>query len=115
MIIIEYPRCSTCKKALKYLQDNKVKYIDRDIVKDKPNEKELKKWINQSGKDVKKFFNTSGIKYRELNLKDKLKQMTDEEKIRVLSSDGMLIKRPILIAKDKILIGFKEKEWEEII
>ena len=111
MIILHYPKCSTCKKALKYLNDNNIKYVERDIVK----EEELKKWIRQSGKDIKIFFNTSGMKYRELNLKEKLKNMTDEEKINILSKDGMLVKRPLLITNNKILIGFKKNEWKEII
>lgn len=115
MIILHYPKCSTCKKALKYLNDNNIKYVERDIVKEKPKEEELKKWIRQSGKDIKIFFNTSGMKYRELNLKEKLKNMTDEEKINILSKDGMLVKRPLLITNNKILIGFKKNEWKEII
>lgn len=115
MIILYYPKCSTCKKALKYLKDNNINYIERDIVKENPNKEELNKWIKQSNKDIKKFFNTSGIKYREMNLKEKLKEMTDEEKINILSKDGMLVKRPLLITDDKILIGFKESEWKEII
>ena len=115
MLIIEYPKCSTCKKAIKFLKDNNIKFEDRDIVLNRPVEEELKKWIKQSGKDIKKFFNTSGMKYKELNLKEKLNNMTDNEKIKLLSSDGMLVKRPLLITKDKILIGFKENEWKEII
>lgn len=115
MLILEYPKCSTCKKAIKFLNDNNIKYEDRDIVKNNPTEEELKDWIKQSDKDIKSFFNTSGIKYRELNLKEKLKDMTFEEKIKILASDGMLVKRPLLITKDKILIGFKENQWNEII
>lgn len=115
MIILHYPKCTTCKKAIKYLKDNNIKYTERDIVKDNPNKEELKKWIKQSGIDIKKFFNTSGIKYREMNLKEKLKQLTDEEKINILSKDGMLVKRPLLITEDKILVGFKEKEWKELL
>ena len=114
MIILHYPKCSTCKKALKYLKDNNVEFKERDIVKENPKEEELKKWIKQSGKDIKKFFNTSGMKYRELNLKEKLKGMTDEEKIKILSKDGMLVKRPLLITDDKILIGFKKNDWKEL-
>ena len=115
MIILYYPKCSTCKKALKFLKDNNINCIERDIAKDNPKKEELKKWIKQSDKDIKKFFNTSGMKYRELNLKEKIKEMTDEEKINILSKDGMLVKRPLLITDEKILIGFKEKEWKEII
>ena len=115
MIILHYPKCTTCKKAIKYLKDNNIKFTERDIVKDNPKQEELKKWIRQSGIDIKKFFNTSGMKYREMNLKERLKQLTDEEKINILSKDGMLIKRPLLITEDKILVGFKEKEWKELL
>lgn len=115
MILIEYPKCSTCKKAEKYLNNKGCQYTIRDIVKDTPNKEELEKLINQSNKEIRKFFNTSGIKYRELGLKDKLDNMTDSEKLELLASDGMLIKRPILLVDDKVLIGFKEKEWNEII
>lgn len=115
MIILHYPKCTTCKKAIKYLKDNNLKFTERDIVKDNPKQEEIKKWIRQSVIDIKKFFNTSGMKYREMNLKERLKQLTDEEKINILSKDGMLIKRPLLITEDKILVGFKEKEWEELL
>lgn len=115
MLILHYPKCSTCKKAIKFLKENNLKYEERDITKENPKEEELGTWIAKSGQDIKKFYNTSGIKYRELNLKEKLNNMTDEEKIKLLSSDGMLVKRPLLITKDKILIGFKEKEWQNII
>ena len=115
MIILQYPKCSTCKKAIKYLEENNIKYTKRDIVQENPKKDELKKWIIQSGKDIKCFFNTSGIKYRQLNLKEKLKKMTNEEKISILSKDGMLLKRPLLIEDDKVLIGFKEEEWKELI
>lgn len=115
MLILEYPKCSTCKKAIKFLNDNYQKYEDRDIVKENPTEEELIKWIKQSGKEIKNFFNTSGIKYRELNLKEKLKDMKDEEKIKLLASDGMLVKRPLLIKDKEILIGFKENQWKELI
>lgn len=115
MILIEYPKCSTCKKAKKFLLDNNVKFTTRDIVLDKLNEEEIDKFIKLSKKDVNKFFNTSGIKYRELNLKEKIKNITYEEKIKILSSDGMLIKRPLLIKDNTVLIGFKENEWKENI
>lgn len=115
MIILHYPKCTTCKKAIKFLKDNNIKFTERDIVKDNPKQEEIKKWIKQSGIDIKKFFNTSGMKYREMNLKERLKQLTDEEKIKILSKDGMLVKRPLLITEDKILVGFKEKEWEELL
>lgn len=114
VLFIEFPKCSTCKKAKKWLVDNNIEFKDRNIVENTPTEKELKKWITDSKKDIKKFFNTSGLKYKELNLKEKLPNMTDNEKLKLLSSDGMLIKRPLLITDNKILSGFREKEWEDI-
>lgn len=114
-LFIEYPKCSTCKKAKKWLIDNNIEFEDRHIVENTPTEKELKKWIIESKKDIKKFFNTSGLKYKELNLKEKLPNMTDDEKIKLLSSDGMLIKRPLLIAENNILVGFKEEEWKKVL
>ena len=113
VLFIEYPKCSTCKKAKKWLLDNNIEFTDRNIVEDTPTKEELKKWIKESKKDIKKFFNTSGLKYKELNLKEKLTNMTDEEKIKLLSSDGMLIKRPLVITENKILTGFREEEWKE--
>ena len=112
---IEYPRCTTCKKAKQWLLDKGIEFEDTNIVEKTPTVEELKKWIPKSGQDIRKWFNTSGIKYRELNLKDKLKEMSDEEKIKLLASDGMLIKRPILVLKDTILIGFSKDKWEENI
>ena len=114
-IFIEYQKCSTCRKAKKWLDDKKVKYQDRNIIEETPTKEELKKWYTRSGYEIKKFFNTSGMKYKELNLKEKLLTMGEEEKLELLSSDGMLIKRPLLITKNKILVGFKEKEWEEVL
>lgn len=113
-LFIEYPKCSTCKKAKKWLDDNNINYKDRNIVEENPTKEELRKWIKESGYEIKRFFNTSGLKYKELNLKEKLLYMTDEEKIDLLSADGMLVKRPILITNNKILLGFKEKDWEVI-
>ncbi len=115
MLLIEYPKCSTCKKAKKYLDDHNCKYDDRNIKEENPSSNEIEDYIRKSGKDINKFFNTSGLKYRELNLKDKLKDMTDKDKINLLSSDGMLIKRPILVTDDTVLFGFKEDEWNKII
>lgn len=115
MLFIEYPKCSTCKKAKKYLDDKKVSYEDRDIVLSKPTKSELSNWIKMSDKDINSFFNTSGIKYRQLNLKDKLKTMTENEKIEILSSDGMLVKRPILVLDNHVLVGFKITEWENFL
>lgn len=113
-LFLEYPKCSTCQKAKKWLESNQITYEDRHIVENNPSVEELEKWIKVSGKEIKKWFNTSGLKYRELQLKDKLDKMSDEEKIKLLASDGMLVKRPILVAEDKVLIGFKEQEWENL-
>lgn len=115
MLLVEYPKCSTCKKAKAFLDNNKISYIDRNIVSNNPSKEELRKWIEISDLDISKFFNTSGIKYREMNLKDVLKELSFEEKLDILSSDGMLVKRPLLINNNKILIGFKQKQWEEVI
>lgn len=110
-IFIEYPKCSTCKKAKKWLEDNNIEFEDRNIVEETPTVKELTEWIERSGVDIKKWFNVSGIKYKELNLKDKLINMSDKEKIELLASDGMLIKRPVLVSDNEILTGFKEDKW----
>lgn len=111
MLFIEYPKCTTCRRAKKYLEEHGVSFEDRHIVEDNPTKEELAEWIKRSGYPVRKFFNTSGMKYRELGLKDKLDDMSDEEKIELLASDGMLVKRPLLIGEDRILVGFREKEW----
>lgn len=113
-LFIEYPKCSTCQKAKKWLDENKIEYVDRNIVTETPTKDELKKWITKSGLDVRKFFNTSGMKYRELNIKEKIKDMSEDEIYELLASDGMLIKRPLFISDTLILKGFKEKEWEQI-
>ena len=112
-LFIEYPKCSTCQKAKKWLDENKIEYVDRNIVTETPTKEELKKWITKSGLDVRKFFNTSGMKYRELNIKEKIKDMSEDEIYELLASDGMLIKRPLFISDTLILKGFKEKEWEQ--
>ena len=112
MKVLCYPKCGTCKKALKWLDDNGIKYEYRHIVEENPTKDELKNWYEKSGLPLKKFFNTSGLKYKELNLKDRIPQMTEEEIFDLLSTDGMLVKRPILINGDKVLVGFKEEEWE---
>ena len=114
MVVLCYPRCGTCKKALKWLDDNGIRYDYRHIVEENPTKEELKEWYVKSGLPLKKFFNTSGLKYKELNLKDKIPQMTEEEIFDLLSTDGMLVKRPILIDGEKILVGFKESEWESL-
>ena len=111
MLFIEYPKCSTCKKAKKHLEELGVSFEDRHIVEENPTKEELTEWISVSGYPVKKFFNTSGMKYRELGLKDRLPQMTAEATIELLATDGMLVKRPLLIDGDRILVGFKEAEW----
>lgn len=113
-LFIEYPKCSTCQKAKKWLDKHNIDYIDRNIITETPSKEELKEWINKSGMEAKKFFNTSGIKYRELNIKEKIKDMSDDEIYELLATDGMLIKRPLFISYKKILKGFKEKEWEEL-
>ena len=110
-LFVEYPKCSTCRKAKKYLEENQVDFIDRHIVEERPTENELTKWIQMSGLPVKKFFNTSGKLYKEMGLKDKLAQMSQEEQIKLLASDGMLVKRPLIIEENRVLVGFKEAEW----
>lgn len=114
MLLIWYPKCSTCQKAKKHLEKKDIPFALRDITLETPSRKELKDYIKRSDKDINKFFNTSGLKYRELKLKDKLSTMSDEEKLELLSKDGMLIKRPLLVCNDKVLVGFKEKEWSEL-
>ena len=110
-LFLQYPKCTTCKKAKKFLEDNKVSFEDRHIVENNPTEAELTEWISRSGLEIKKFFNTSGLKYKELGLKDKLPEMSYEDKIKLLANDGMLVKRPLIIEDDRVLVGFKEKEW----
>lgn len=115
MQFIEYPKCSTCKKAKKYLDERHVSYIDIDIVNNTPSIEELKAIIARSGYSIDKFFNTSGIKYRALNLKEKLPLMSDDEKLELLASDGMLIKRPLLVSENFVLRGFRQDEWERTL
>ena len=107
-----YPKCSTCRKAKKYLEENQVEFVDRHIVEANPTTEELKEWIAKSGLPVKKFFNTSGKLYKEMGLKDKLASMSDEEQIELLASNGMLVKRPLIIEDGRVLVGFKEAEWK---
>lgn len=113
-IFIEYPKCSTCKNAKKWLENNNVDFEDRNIVEETPTVEELTAWIKRSGKEIKRWFNTSGLKYKELNLKEKLPNMTDEEKIKLLASDGMLIKRPVIVSDKGVCVGFREDEWREV-
>ena len=108
-----YPKCTTCQKAKKWLDDNKIEYELRDIKLDNPTLEELTEWYMKSGLPLKKFFNTSGLLYKSLELKDKLPTMTEEEMLNLLSTDGMLVKRPLLIGQDFVLVGFKEAEWKE--
>ena len=111
-LLLEYPKCSTCQKAKKWLTDHDVAFDSRHIAEHKPSAAELQQWQSQSGQPLKKFFNTSGLKYKALNCKELLPNMTEQEQIELLASDGMLVKRPLLIGNGKILIGFREKEWE---
>ena len=113
MLFVEYPKCSTCKKAKQWLDDHGLAYEDRHIVEENPTREELALWYEKSGLPLKRFFNTSGLKYKELSLKDKLPSMTEEEQLTLLSTDGMLVKRPVLVGEDFVLTGFKEAEWKE--
>ena len=113
MLFIQYPPCSTCQKAKKWLDEKGIVYTDRHIKEDNPTYEELKAWHEKSGLPLKKFFNTSGLIYKSMNLKEKLPTMTEEAQLRLLASDGMLVKRPILVTEDAILVGFKEAQWEE--
>lgn len=115
MLLIEYAKCSTCKKAKNWLNEKGIVYETRPIKEENPSVEELKDWHKRSGLPLKRFFNTSGILYRELELKDKLKDMSEEEQYQLLASDGMLVKRPLLISDEAVFVGFKEKEWEEAL
>ena len=108
-----YPKCTTCQKAKKWLDDNKIEYKLRDIKKDNPSYKELSAWHKLSGLPLKKFFNTSGLLYKSMKLKDKLPTMIEEEQLKLLATDGMLVKRPLVIGEEFVLVGFKENEWKE--
>lgn len=110
---IEYPKCSTCVKGKKYLQEKGVEFSQRNIVEEVPTIEELKSFMEKSGLPIKRFFNTSGMKYRELNMKEKFPVLSEEELLQLLASDGMLIKRPLLVGEDFVIPGFKEKEYEE--
>lgn len=114
-ILIEYPKCSTCQKAKKWLETNNIAFVDRNIITETPSIEEITEWIEKSEQEIRKWFNTSGLKYKELNLKEKLPTMSDKEKIKLLASDGMLIKRPIFISSKGIVNGFQEAKWKEII
>ncbi|MEI3369194.1 MAG: arsenate reductase family protein [Clostridium sp.] len=114
-IFVNYPKCSTCKRAEKFLKENKVEFVNRNIVEENPTAEELSLWMDKSGLEPRKFFNTSGVLYREMNLKDKIKTMSKEEMIEILSTNGMLVKRPLLVTEDIVLVGFKEENYKEII
>ena len=113
ILFVEYPKCSTCQRAKKWLDSNNAKYTDRHIVEQNPTYEELKEWHKRSGLSLKKFFNTSGMLYRSLELKDKLPNMSEEEQYRMLATDGMMVKRPLIVGDDFVLTGFREKEWTE--
>ena len=114
MLFLEYPPCTTCRKAKAWLDSHGKSYTDRHIKDQNPTYEELKLWHEKSGLPLKKFFNTSGLLYKSLGLKDKLPAMTEEEQLRLLASDGMLVKRPMLIKGDTVLVGFKEAQWEQL-
>lgn len=113
MLFLCYPKCSTCQKAKRWLEEQGIPFELRDIKEENPTYDELKAWQEKSGLPLKRFFNTSGLKYKELGLKDKLQAMTEEEQIALLAQDGMLVKRPLAIGQDFVLAGFKQGEWEE--
>lgn len=110
MLFIWYPKCSTCQKAKKWLDSQEIEYTERHIVEENPTYEELKEWHQKSGLSLKKFFNTSGMLYKEMKLKDKLPEMSEDEQLKLLATNGMLVKRPLLLDEDKVLVGFKEKE-----
>ena len=113
MLFIEYPKCTTCQKAKRWLDEHKVEYEDRHIKEQNPSYQELKDWYERSGLPLKKFFNTSGMLYKSMELKNKLPEMSEEEQLRLLASDGMLVKRPVIVRDDLIMLGFKEEQWQE--
>ena len=114
MLFLCYPRCSTCKKARKWLEEHNIEFNERDIAEENPNFDELQAWYKQSGLPLKKFFNTSGLVYKEMKLKDKLPSMSEEEQLKLLATNGMLVKRPMVISENQVLVGIKEAEWEQL-
>ncbi len=114
ILFVEYPKCTTCQKAKKWLDDNAIKYIDRHIKEDNPTFEELKEWHAKSGLDLKKFFNTSGLIYKSMELKTKLPEMSEDEQLKLMATDGMLVKRPLIITDNTVLVGFKPQEWEKL-
>lgn len=115
MLFIQYPPCSTCKKAKAWLDDHALSYTERHIKEDNPSYDELKAWYEMSGLPLKRFFNTSGLLYKAMGLKDKLPSMSEDEQLRLLATDGMLVKRPIIVSGDIVLTGFKEAEWQRLL
>ena len=115
ILFLQYPPCSTCQKAKKWLDSHGVSYEARHIKEQNPTAEELKEWRQKSGLPLKKFFNTSGMLYKSLQLKEKLPQMSEEEQLRLLATDGMLVKRPLIVMEDRVLVGFKEAEWEKAL
>lgn len=113
MLVLVYRKCSTCLKALKWLEENQVEFEERAIVEENPTYEELKEWYGKSGLALKKFFNTSGLLYKEMGLKDRLADMSEDEQLRLLATNGMLVKRPLVVGEDFVLTGFREKEWSE--
>lgn len=113
VLFVEYPKCATCRRAKKFLQENNIEFIDRHIAEENPSKEELKTWLDKSGLKINKFFNTSGVLYREMQLKDKVKTLPEDELLDILATNGMLVKRPILVKEDTVLVGFKEEEWVE--
>ncbi len=115
MLLVHYPKCSTCQKARKWLEGKGLEFEERDIKNQNPSKEEIRAWHQKSGLPLKKFFNTSGMIYREMGLKDKLADLTEEEQYELLASDGMLVKRPVLVTDTAVLTGFREKEWESLL
>lgn len=113
MLFIHYPKCTTCQKAKKWLDENNIDYTERHIVENNPSYDELKQWHEKSGLELKRFFNTSGLMYKEMQLKNKLPEMSEEEQLRLLSTNGMLVKRPIVVCDETVLVGFREAQWTE--
>lgn len=113
VLFVEYPKCTTCKRAKKFLVENNIEFEDRHIAEENPTKEELKIWFDKSGLPINKFFNTSGVLYREMQLKDKVKTLNEDELLDILATNGMLVKRPIIVKDDIVLVGFKEEEWNE--
>lgn len=114
VLVLHYPKCSTCKRAIQWLKENQIDYQERNIVEQNPTQQELTEWYHKSGLPLKRFFNTSGNLYKEQNLKDKLPQMSEQEQLALLATNGMLVKRPLVIGEDFVLTGFKKADWERM-